>query len=88
MTVLRIGVPKAENEALSFTNLTKFTVLVPFTSEVHLLDASRKMLCIVYQNEESDTLCILLVHNWDTEECSLMDTNVPYVSNGPLLRIT
>ena len=88
MTVLRIGVPKAENEALSFTNLTKFTVLVPFTSEVHLLDASRKMLCIVYQNEESDTLCILLVHNWDTEECSLIDTNVPYVSNGPLLWIT
>lgn len=86
MTVLRISIPLNETEGpLCFTELAKLTVLVPFTSEVHLLDASRKMLCVVYKNEESETLRILLIHNWETEECSLIDTNVPYVYGRSLI---
>lgn len=78
---LRIDVPAPEDEEqlLNFEPMKKITLLLPFSSEVHILDASRRMLCAGFSIQESLHMGILIIFDWETEEAAMFDTGIPYV---------
>ena len=78
--VIRIGVP-SENDSqdLTFEREKEVTLLLPFASEVHLLDASRRMFCVAYGTHESHDMAILVMFDWNTEAAAIINTGIQYV---------
>ena len=81
LSALRINVPEPEDpQVIEFVPESKITLLLPFSSEVHILDASKKMICAAFSIKNSLNMGILIIFNWDSEEAALFDTGIPYVS--------
>ena len=78
---LRINVPAPEDESqlVTFEPMKKITLLLPFSSEVHILDASRRMICAGFSIKDSLHMGILIIFDWESEEAALFDTGIPYV---------
>ena len=80
LEALRITVPKpGDSQFIVFEPLKKLTLLLPFSSEIHILDAARRMLCAAFYNRSSESMCLLVVFDWETEEAGIFDTGAPYV---------
>jgi hypothetical protein len=80
LSALRITVPEPEeSQVIKFEPLKKLTLLLPFSSEVHILDASRRMICAAFYIRDSNSMGIMVVFDWNTEEAGMFDTGIPYV---------
>lgn len=80
LSVLYVGIPDPESsEDLHFVKKSPITLLVPFQSELHLLDVSRRMLCFAFNCLDTQTMSIFIMFDWDTEEAAIFDTGLPYV---------
>ena len=89
LSALRIDVPDPEegqSQPLRFTQLKKISLVLPFSSEVHILDASRRMLSAAFSIRDSLNRGILIVYDWETEEAAMFDTGIPYVSISVVIR--
>lgn len=75
-------IPDPESsEDLHFVKKSPITLLVPFQSELHLLDVSRRMLCFAFNCLDTQTMSIFIMFDWDTEEAAIFDTGLPYVKS-------
>ena len=80
LTVLRIGVPDTDSsDPLLFEPCKQLTILVPFCSEVHFLDASRRMICCAFSCSDSKQMALMLILDWETEDSVMINTGIPYV---------
>ena len=80
VSVLYIHIPEpGSNEDLHFHKRTQFTLLVPVNAEMHILDPSRRMICVAFSCIHSKSMGILVMFDWDTEEAAVFDTGLPYV---------
>ena len=56
-------------------------------SELHFLDAPRRMFCAVFSNPETATTGLHVVLDWNTGLSYIFDTGIPYVSHSPCFGI-
>ncbi|KAL5501036.1 hypothetical protein ACEPAH_9423 [Sanghuangporus vaninii] len=86
--ILRIAVPEDNlPQDLIFERTKEVTLLLPFTSEVHLLDVSRRMFCVAFGSHESNVMAILVMFDWDTEEAGIINTGIPYDHGRSLIGV-
>lgn len=87
--MLRVNIPEpGYTTDLSFDKQAPFTLLVPFHSEIHILNASRRMLCVAFSCTRTKSMGVLLIFDWNTEGACIFDTGLPYVRYLETLSVT
>ena len=79
--VLRIEFPHDNdpNGRIKYTRVASLTLPYAYIIEMHILDVSRRMLCMVLLCPSSKTLCLYVVSDWDAEEVAVINTGLGYV---------
>ena len=67
------------NGRIKYTRVASLTLPYAYIIEMHILDVSRRMLCMVLLCPSSKTLCLYVVSDWDAEEVAVINTGLRYV---------
>ena len=79
--ILQIRFPSddKQNGRIQYARVASLTLPYAYIIEMHILDISRRMLCMVLLCPSSKTLCLYVVFDWDQEKVAIINTGLGYV---------
>lgn len=78
--ILHITFPdEASNETAKFQQVADFSFSMMQTVAMYILDAVRRIVCVVCRYPETDKLGLYVVLDWATGESNLINTGLTYV---------
>ena len=63
-----------------FEELQQMLMPCFFAVELHFLDTARRMLCSVFTPHENGSTGLIVILDWQTKLCAVVDIDLPYVS--------
>lgn len=79
--ILRIQFPEpSSSDPVAFEVLGDLVTPWSLAAELHFLDASQRMICAVFLNEDSGSAGLHVVFDWKTGLSYIFDTGIRYVS--------
>ena len=87
MRIIRVQFPESSSSeaVVTFEVLGELVTAWALAIELHFIDASRRMICAVFENNETGNTSLHVILDWETGLSYVFDTGVPYVSNISLL---
>ncbi len=85
LVILRVQFPEPESDdPFVFEELQQMLMPCFFAVELHFLDTARRMLCSVFTQPENGSTGLIVILDWQTNLCAVVDIGIPYVSTSLL----
>lgn len=80
LVILRVQFPDPDSDApFIFEELQQMFMPCFFAVELHFLDTARRMLCSVFTPYEGGSTGLIVILDWMTSLCAVVDIGLPYV---------